>query len=162
VGEKKYDETAASMIALFRYGSGIPWNRLEGLEKNLGIPLPSSTQCEIVAETAPTLQPALDELIRQAAQGEVAHNDDTSMRVLSLDRDADISPERTGVFTSGIVWIFGGTPYRAVFHWVQTRRGEPCRNTETAASWTAASHSNVRRTIAECGQSLGVASDSDG
>ena len=32
------------------------------------------------------------------------HNDDTSMRVLSLDRDADISPERTGVFTSGLVW----------------------------------------------------------
>ena len=36
---------------------------------------------------------------------EVVHNDDTSMRVLSLDRDADISPERTGVFTSGLVWI---------------------------------------------------------
>jgi hypothetical protein len=27
------------------------------------------------------------------------------MRVLSLDRDADISPERTGVFTSGLVCI---------------------------------------------------------
>jgi transposase len=36
------------------------------------------------------------------------HNDDTSMRVLSLDRDADIAPERTGVFTSGLVWIFRG------------------------------------------------------
>ena len=106
-GEKKYDETAASMIALLRYGSGFPWNRLEGLENNLGIPLPASTQCEIMAEMAPTLQPALDELMRQAAQGEVAHNDDTSMRVLSLDRDADISAERTGVFTSGIVWILG-------------------------------------------------------
>src|SRR5713101_3262678 len=61
---------------------------------------------EIVAETAVLLQPALDELKRQAAQGEVVHNDDTSMRVLSLDRDADISPERTGVFTSGLVWIY--------------------------------------------------------
>ena len=36
------------------------------------------------------------------------HNDDTSMRVLSLDLDADISPERTGVFTSGLVWIVPG------------------------------------------------------
>ena len=35
----------------------------------------------------------------------MVHNDNTSMRVLSLDRDADISPERTGVFTSGLVWI---------------------------------------------------------
>ncbi|MGP8242901.1 MAG: IS66 family transposase [Bryobacteraceae bacterium] len=105
-GEKKYDETAASMIALPRYGSGVPWNRLESLENSLGIPLPAATQCEIMAETAVLFQPALEELKCQAAQGEVVHNDDTSMRVLSLDRDADISPERTGVFTSGLVWIF--------------------------------------------------------
>jgi hypothetical protein len=65
-----------------------------------------ATQCEIVAETAVLLQPAIEELKRQAAQGEVVHNDDTSMRVLSLDRDAHISPERTGVFTGGQVWIY--------------------------------------------------------
>jgi len=63
---------------------------------------------EIVAATAVTLQPAQEELIRQAARGELVHNDDTSMRVLSLDRDADIAPERTGVFTSGMVWINQG------------------------------------------------------
>jgi transposase len=108
VGEKKYDETSASMIALLRYGSGVPWYRLQGLERSLGIPLPVATQCEIVADIVGTMQPALQELIRQAAQGEVAHNDDTSMRVLSLERDVDISPERTGVYTSGIVWIFQG------------------------------------------------------
>ncbi len=106
-GEKKYDESAAAMMALLRYGSGFPWNRLEDLEQDLGIPLPAATQCQIMAETAAPLQPALEELIRQAARGEVAHNDDTSMRVLSLDRDADLSPERTGVFTSGIVWVAG-------------------------------------------------------
>ena len=113
-GEKKYDETAASMIALMRYGSGFPWYRLAGLQENLGIPLPVATQCEIVKETAAQIQPAGDELIRQAAQGGVVHNDDTSMRVLSLDRgaasDVDIAAERTGVFTSGIVSI--GEGYR--------------------------------------------------
>ena len=111
VGEEKYDETAASMIAMLRYGSGFPWNRLEGLQKNLGIPLPVATQCEMVKATAAQIQPAIDELIRQAAQGGVVHNDDTSMRVLSLDRDAasdvDIAAERTGVFTSGIVSVVG-------------------------------------------------------
>jgi len=104
-GEKKYDETAVSMMAVLRYGSGVPWNRTEGLEANLGIPLPAATQCEILTANAVPLQPALEELKRQAAQSEVVHNDDTSMRVLSLDRDTDISPERTGVFTSGLVWI---------------------------------------------------------
>jgi transposase len=101
VGPEKYDETAAAMIAQLKYGSGIPFYRLEQLEGQLGIPLPAATQWEIAEEAAELLKPARDELIRQAAQGEVVHNDDTSMRVLRLAREP--SDERTGVFTSGIV-----------------------------------------------------------
>lgn len=41
-GEKKYDESAAAMIALLRYGSGVPWNRTEGLEANWN-PAPRET-----------------------------------------------------------------------------------------------------------------------
>ena len=101
VGAEKYDETTAAMIALLKYGSGMPFYRLEKLEQLLGIPLSASTQWEIVEEAAEVIQAARDELIRQAAQGEVLHNDDTSMRVLRLAREP--SDERTGVFTSGIV-----------------------------------------------------------
>jgi transposase len=101
VGSEKYDETTAAMIALLKYGSGMPFYRLEKLEQLLGIPLPASTQWEIVEEAAELMQAARDELIRQAAQGEVLHNDDTSMRVLHLAREP--SDDRTGVFTSGIV-----------------------------------------------------------
>src|ERR1700683_1210235 len=89
------------MIALLKYGSGMPFYRLEKLEHLLGIPLPASTQWEIVEEAAELIKAARDELIQQAAQGEVLHNDDTSMRVLRLAREP--SDERTGVFTSGIV-----------------------------------------------------------
>ena len=113
VGEKKYDETAAAMIGLLRYGSGVPWYRLEGLEASLGIPLPAATQWEVVAEVAEGLRPAGEELIRQAAQGEVFYNDDTSMKILALARaspqrmeggeTASSARERTGQFTSGIV-----------------------------------------------------------
>ncbi len=107
VGEQKYNAPAASMIALLRYGSGFPWNRLEGLQDSLGIPLPAASQCEIVAETAAALRPVYEELFRQAAPGEVLHNDDTSMRVLALNKvqahAADRAPDRTGVFTSGSV-----------------------------------------------------------
>jgi transposase len=101
VGPEKYDETTAAMIALLKYGSGMPFYRLEKLEHLLGIPLPASTQWEIVEETAEVVKAARDELIRQAAQGEVLHNDDTGMRVLSMVREA--SDDRTGTFTSGIV-----------------------------------------------------------
>ena len=104
--QRKYDETAAAMMATLRYGGGMPLNRLKDLEASLGIPLPASTQWGIVEEVAQLIQPVHDELIRQAAQGEVLHNDDTSMKVLSLRREKlreDSSGERTGVFTSGIV-----------------------------------------------------------
>lgn len=101
VGPEKYDETAGAMIAQLKYGSGVPFYRLEKLEDQLGIPLPASTQWEIVEDVAALLKPAHDECMRQAAQGEVMHNDDTSMRVLKMEREP--GDDRTGVFTSGIV-----------------------------------------------------------
>ena len=113
VGEKKYDESAAAMIGLLKYGSGVPFYRLEGLEENLGIPLPASTQWEIMAESAGLIRPAFEALIRQAAQGEVLYNDDTAMKILALARasphsaqgeeETSSSRERTGQFTSGVV-----------------------------------------------------------
>jgi len=84
VGEKKYDETSGSMIGLLRYGTGVPFNRLQGLQGNLGIPLPSSTQWDIVEEVAKQLAPVYAELIKEAAQGDVLHNDDTTMKILEL------------------------------------------------------------------------------
>ena len=84
-----------------KYGSGVPFYRLEKLQASLWIPLPAATQWEIVEEVAEMSKPALEELIRQAAPGEVLHNHDTSMRVLRLPREP--SDKRTGVFTSGIV-----------------------------------------------------------
>src|SRR5436309_4913733 len=118
VGEKKYDESAAAMIGLLKYGSGVPFYRLAGLEASVGIPLPASTQWEIVAETAELIRPAFEELIRQAAQGEVLYNDDTAMKILALARasphraemeeESSSSHERTGLFTSGIVSTHSG------------------------------------------------------
>src|SRR6266699_2001455 len=108
VGSEKYDATSTSMVALMKYGSGFPFHRLERLEGNLGIPLPASTQWEMVRDGAARIQPAFDELIRQAAAGEVLYNDDTSVKILEfLDHDRVIEdpklPGRTGVFTTGIV-----------------------------------------------------------
>ena len=108
VGDKKYDATAASMIALLKYGTGLPFNRMARLQGNLGIPLPAATQWEIVAEAAQEVAPVHEELVRQAAQGRLLHNDDTSMQVLELRREIDRleasgETDRTGIFSSGIV-----------------------------------------------------------
>jgi len=131
-GTEKYDATAASMIALLKYGSGLPFNRLEGLQDNVAIPLPASTQWDVVQASAPTIAAVHDELIRHAAQGDVVHNDDTTVKILELmgarakqralaeqaedhdaeDKGAEDKTEqqpaqpptsRSGLFTSGVV-----------------------------------------------------------
>jgi hypothetical protein len=103
-GEDKYDAKAKTMIALLKYGSGMPFHRLENLQQSLGIPLPASTQFEIVDQMAATIEPVYRELMRKAAQGDVIRNDDTTMKVLSLIKEnKNDDPERKGIFTTGIL-----------------------------------------------------------
>jgi transposase len=104
-GPEKYDETAVAMIALLKYGTGMPFQRLERLQKQLGMPLSAATQWDLMAAAAELIRAALEELIRQAAQGSVMHNDDTGMRILHLTREP--GDKRTGTFTSGIVSLVG-------------------------------------------------------
>lgn len=109
----KYDSSCASMIALLRYGSGMPHYRIEGLQASLYVPLPDSTQWDIVSKAVPAPRAVFEQLIVQAAQAPLLHNDDTPMRVLSLMAErarieADgVKPARLGVNTSGLVAVFG-------------------------------------------------------
>jgi len=111
VGEQKYDHSATAMIALLKYACGLPFHRIEKLQKNLGIPLPAATQWELVSAAAAPLKATLHELIREAAQGEVVHNDDTTMKLLSFGTSPFPEDEprdgRTGVYTTGIVSRLG-------------------------------------------------------
>lgn len=92
------------MIALLKCGSGMPFHRLENLQQSLGIPLPASTQFEIVDQMAATIEPVYQALMRKAAQGDVIRNDDTTMKVLSLMKEnKNDDPERKGIFTTGIL-----------------------------------------------------------
>jgi transposase len=104
-GSEKYDATAIAMIALLKYGTGMPFKRLERLEGQLAMPLPAATQWELMAAAAKLAWPVLQALIWLAAQGGILHNDDTGMRILRLIREP--GDKRTGVFTSGIVSIVG-------------------------------------------------------
>jgi hypothetical protein len=105
IGEEKYDAASAAMIALLKYGSGLPFNRLQQLQGSCGIPLPASTQWEIVALMADQISPVFQYLIWLAAQGDVVYNDDTTMKILALmqNNPAQDQSERKGIFTTGIV-----------------------------------------------------------
>jgi len=104
-GPEKHAVTVVAMIALLKYGTGVPFKRLERLQEQLGMPLAATTQWDLVAAAALLMRPVLEALIRLAAQGNVMHNDDTSMRILRLTREPD--DKRTGTFTSGIVSLVG-------------------------------------------------------
>jgi hypothetical protein len=104
-GVEKYDPSVRVMVGLMRYGSGMPFYRLERLQLSLGIPLPSSVQWEQVDQAARELEPVFDHLIYLAAQSVVVFNDDTTMRVSALRKEiqSEVNPKRTGIFTTGIV-----------------------------------------------------------
>jgi transposase len=146
IGKDKYDATVPVMIALLKYGSGLPFNRLAGLQGHLGIPLPASTQWDIIHDNAKTITPVYEELIRQAAQGDVLHNDDTTAKILELmsqrakqaalaEETVPSSPkkpasERRGMFTSGIVSLCEGR-HIALFFTGRQHAGENLKDVLT-------------------------------
>jgi transposase len=69
-GADKYDVTAIAMIAVLKYGTGVPFKRLEKLESQLAMPLPAATQWELVAAAAKPIWHVLEELIRPSCAGE--------------------------------------------------------------------------------------------
>lgn len=105
IGDEKYDAASGAMIALLKYGSGMPFNRIEGLQESLGVPLASSTQWEIVEQVADRIYPAYLELNFQGAQGDVVYNDDTTAKILELMKEnkKEDAPDRKGMFTTGIL-----------------------------------------------------------
>jgi transposase len=104
-GSEKYDASVGVMIGLMRYGSGLPFYRLERLQLSLGVPLPASVQWEQANRVARELAPVFDQLQYLAAQSAVVYSDDTTMKVAALRQaiQKEIRPDRTGIFTTGIV-----------------------------------------------------------
>ena len=108
VGDEKYDSASGAMTALLKYGTGLPFNRLERLQASLGVPLPASTQWEIVESVADRIAPVYRELAREAAQGDIIHNDDTVMKILSqINLPDEERKGRKGMFTSGFMSVAG-------------------------------------------------------
>jgi hypothetical protein len=104
----KYSEEVPSMLAVLRYGNGMPLTRIESLQLAFGVPLPAGTQWDLLWEAAQLVMPVFNCLMAQAAQAWLFYHDDTHMKVLSLLKEnqaltAEDSKERTGIFTTGIL-----------------------------------------------------------
>lgn len=110
-GEEKYDPNVGPGLAVQRYGYGMAMNRIEQMQDDCGIPLPAGTQWELIRDTYREIYPVWPELLHQAAQADLFHNDDTVTKILAVEKQIREEAEedntggkrRTGVFTTGIV-----------------------------------------------------------
>lgn len=104
-GTEKYDPSVGVLVGLLRFGTGLPFHRLERLQESVGVPLPASVQWEQALRTAEALEPVEQHLLHLGAQCAVFYNDDTPMRIASVRQQiqSEEDPERTGIFTTGVV-----------------------------------------------------------
>ena len=114
-GEEKYSPRARAVLAVSRYYLGLPLYRLEGYQAMLRVPVPDATQWDQIELVADCGYRVFEVLERLAAQGELIHQDDTSVRILALmdenrtmraqaeARGLSRPTERTGMFTTALV-----------------------------------------------------------
>lgn len=105
VKSMKYTATADAAIALAKYGSGLPWNRLSQLQKSFSIPIAASVMWERCEEVANALLAIFIQLRIMAALCTLLYYDDTSVKI--IDCQPQLSEKRKGIRTSGLVADLG-------------------------------------------------------
>ncbi len=82
-----YDYSAISMIAVSKYLSGMPWYRLSGMQRHLGIPISPTVMWDLNEELANKLKPIFKALILIAASGVLFYSDDTGALILNKRKE---------------------------------------------------------------------------
>ncbi len=114
-GEAKYSPRARAVLVVGRYYLGLPFYRLQGYQAMLGVPMPDATQWDQIEKVGDCCYVVFASLETLAAQGELIHQDDTSVRILTLIKENEQMQahaaaqglsrpkERTGMFTTALV-----------------------------------------------------------
>ena len=118
-GEEKYSPRARAVLVVGRYYLGLPLYRIEGYQAMLGVPIPDATQWDQIERVADCCYVVFQHLEGLAAQGELIHQDDTSVRIVTLIKENQQiraqaaaqgfsrPQERTGMFTTALVVKWG-------------------------------------------------------
>jgi transposase len=113
--QTKYSPRARAVLVVSRYYLGLPFYRLEGYQAMQGVPVADATQWEQIEAVARCCYGVFGYLETLAAQGELIHQDDTSVRILTLMQENEQiraraaaqglsrATERTGMFTTALV-----------------------------------------------------------
>ena len=124
IKEGKYDASVVSLIATFRYGVGLPFNRFRSFMANFHMPMPPTTQWDLVFKAYERIYPVFEELKNLASNGELIYQDDTMMKILAReDLIKKGQEERKGTYTTGII-SKAGDHQIAIFLTGQKHAGE--------------------------------------
>jgi hypothetical protein len=106
---EKYDARAKVLVAVLKYGYGMPFYRLGQLQAHLRVPLPPATQWQLVEEVANAIFPVYRTLKQMASHADVLYADDSPIRILSLmaENEREPEPERKGMRTTVLIADLG-------------------------------------------------------
>lgn len=102
---QKYSEKAKSVLAVFHYGMGLPFYRLARLQAMQGIPIPVSTQSDLMASIAGPVHAVFNHMVMVGAQSDCIYQDDTGVCIQELlkENKQQAPGVRRGQFTSGFI-----------------------------------------------------------
>lgn len=107
VSDKKYDANFISMLMINKYFMSVPLYRQDRLQQYLGLPLPTSTQWDLMVAHEPMLKALYQALAQDAANGSALCYDDTSAKIMSEIKAAKLAVKgeksQHTCFTTGIV-----------------------------------------------------------
>ena len=107
VSDKKYDANFIAMLMINKYFMSVPLYRQDRLQNHLGIPLPASTQWDLMAAQEPMLKALYKAFAQDAANGVALCYDDTSVKIMSEIKAAKTAKKgeksQHTCFTTGIV-----------------------------------------------------------
>ena len=86
-GEEKYRPRARAVLVVGRDYLGLPLYRIEGYQAMLGVPMPDATQGDQIERVGDCCERVFAHLAFLAAQGELIHQDDTSVRIVTLRKE---------------------------------------------------------------------------
>ena len=128
ISDKKYDANFIAMLMINKYFMSVPLYRQDRLQNHLGIPLPASTQWDLMAAHEPMLKTLYGAIAQDAANGLALCYDDTSVKIMSEIKAAKLAQKgeksQHTCFTTGIVSLH--EDHRAYLYITDNRSAGKC------------------------------------
>jgi len=101
-GKKKYSHSCRTSIAIHHYDAGMPFYRLDAIQKYQGVPLPKSTQSDLMEQLYnEPVKYVVDELQKYAANGLKIYFDDTPACILEYKKSDNKAAHATALISEG-------------------------------------------------------------